>query len=53
MESDWGIGERSISSINSEHQGNYSCSYAFEARPFVMSAQSEPLEFVISGTIYS
>ncbi|XP_053120285.1 leukocyte immunoglobulin-like receptor subfamily A member 4 [Hemicordylus capensis] len=48
MKPDFDVGELSISNVSWEHQGIYMCSYAFEERPFLFSAPSEPLELLVS-----
>uniref|UniRef100_A0ACB8EVP7 Uncharacterized protein n=1 Tax=Sphaerodactylus townsendi TaxID=933632 RepID=A0ACB8EVP7_9SAUR len=48
MKSNWDEGELSFSSITSEHQGNYSCSYALYKRPSVFSAHGDPIELLVS-----
>ncbi|XP_054850081.1 leukocyte immunoglobulin-like receptor subfamily A member 3 [Eublepharis macularius] len=48
MEPKWDKGEFSISNISWEHQGNYSCSYAFYGRPFVFSEHSDPKGLLVS-----
>ncbi|XP_053120286.1 leukocyte immunoglobulin-like receptor subfamily A member 6 [Hemicordylus capensis] len=48
MRSDFDVGHFLISDISWEHRRNYSCSYAFSERPFLISAPSDPVELLLS-----
>ncbi|XP_042330669.1 leukocyte immunoglobulin-like receptor subfamily B member 1 [Sceloporus undulatus] len=48
MKPDFDMAEFCIHNVSQEHQGKYSCSYAYLKRPFLFSAFSDPVELLIS-----